>query len=505
MNDIIKILHLEDNDYDAELISFILKKNKIQADITVVQKESDFIHLVETHTFDLIFSDFSLPSYDGKSALEISKEKAPSTPFIFISGTIGEDVAIDSMLNGATDYVLKGNLNRLIPAIHRAIRERNERLERIKAQKALMESEERYRHIYEAATIGIFRMDNNGNFLMANPACVKMLGYNDNEKILGTNLFDMLYDVKELELIKYQLKIQDTLANHETVLIRKDGKAINVYINSHVQVDQSSQKRFYDAVIEDITDRKTAEKAIIAAKEAAERSDRLKSEFLAQMSHEIRTPINVILNFSSLMIEELGREEGDEEFRIIKSAGNRIIRTIDMILNMSELHTGNYNPIFRRIDLIKDVLAKIMLEQMHIASDKGIEFNLNLPDEDLLINGDEYSVYQILMNLIENAIKYTYKGKVEISAKRYDNTISVSIADTGIGIAEEYLPNIFDPFSQEQQGYTRKYEGNGLGLALVKKYCEINNSDISVTSQKDVGSTFTVVFKTASENSNESK
>ena len=112
-----------------------------------------------------------------------------------------------------------------------------------------------------------------------------------------------------------------------------------------------------------------------------------------------------------------------------------------------------------------------------------------------MITGDEYSAMQIFINLVDNAIKYTNQGKVEIViSKTHENKVEVKIIDSGIGISKEYIGNLFTPFSQEEQGYTRRFEGNGLGLALVKRYCEMNNAEIMVESVKGKGSTFKVVF-----------
>ena len=117
--------------------------------------------------------------------------------------------------------------------------------------------------------------------------------------------------------------------------------------------------------------------------------------------------------------------------------------------------------------------------------------------ENDLILADDYTVTQIFSNLIDNAIKYTPSGLVEISVYNIGNELIAEVKDTGIGISEEYGKNLFMPFTQEEQGYTRKYEGNGLGLALVKKYCDLNNCNISVESKKNAGSIFTVCFKSA--------
>lgn len=247
-----------------------------------------------------------------------------------------------------------------------------------------------------------------------------------------------------------------------------------------------------------ITDRKNYEIQLIKAKDEAEKSDRLKSEFLAQMSHEIRTPINSILSFTTLLKEELKSslpEDLADGFLFIENGAKRLIRTIDLILNMSQVQTGTYQPYYSELDLDKDILKNIITEFKNVASGKKVDLIYNVSSEDNCIKGDSYTLGQIFANLVDNAIKYTPKGKVEVALSRPNGSLAVKISDTGIGISSEFIPILFTPFTQEESGYTRKFEGNGLGLALVKKYVEMNNADITVQSRKGKGTSFTVTFK----------
>ena len=244
---------------------------------------------------------------------------------------------------------------------------------------------------------------------------------------------------------------------------------------------------------------KEAQAELLLAKEKAENSDKLKSEFLAQMSHEIRTPINSILSFSGLIKDEFEPRLTSEYrscFNAINKAGDRIIRTVDMILNMSDLQTGSYEVHPSEYNLFESVKAGLSEEFTHKAREKGLEFKLNTPVFPTIIQADEYTVNQIFANLIDNALKYTSSGKVEVSFEDLNkNEFAAKITDTGIGISEDFIPRMFEPFTQEEQGYTRRYEGNGLGLALVKKYCDLSNVKINVTSTKGKGTTFHLNFR----------
>jgi signal transduction histidine kinase len=253
---------------------------------------------------------------------------------------------------------------------------------------------------------------------------------------------------------------------------------------------------YYDQILS-LKEIQKTNKELLKAKEQAELSDKLKTQFLAQMSHEIRTPINIIINFLQILKEESQGKDGkdiEEYFEVINSASQRITRTIDLILNMSDVHVGTYNPDFTCFDL-NDIAEKINLDFRLIANQKKLGFSVIKNVESAEIKADKYAIYQVINNLVDNAIKFTEKGKVELTVdKNSDGKPLVIVSDTGIGISEDYLPNLFNPFSQEVQGYTKKYDGNGLGLALAKKYCDLNNAKLEVISKKGEGSTFSILF-----------
>ena len=270
------------------------------------------------------------------------------------------------------------------------------------------------------------------------------------------------------------------------------------FVNEYARlVRQENGEYIIEGEVQNITEKKLAEQAIINAKEKAEQSDKLKTEFLAQMSHEIRTPVNAILSFTGLLKSEMEStisEDLGDSFAIIDRAGKRIIRTIDLLLDMSQMQAGTYESSFKKFDIHSKILLNIFYEYKQIAKEKNIDFDIEINSLDNTIFADEYTIGQVFNNLVDNAFKYTEKGYIKIILNEETDSLMVSVEDTGIGIAEEFLPNLFKPFTQEEQGYTRKYEGNGLGLALVKRYCNINRAEIRVKSEKAKGSEFIVTF-----------
>jgi len=225
------------------------------------------------------------------------------------------------------------------------------------------------------------------------------------------------------------------------------------------------------------------------AKEKAEHSDKLKSHFLAQISHEIRTPLNgIITSLSTLQfeLEDQGVTDLITDFERINSASERIIRTVELILNMADLQTGGYKYLTQEFSL-NELLDSVLKNYTHRIAKKGVQLNYSKINEDLLVKLDRYSIEQIFAQLIDNACKFTDVGEINIKVENLNGLVSVDIVDTGIGMSEEYINNLFKPFSQEDSGYTRPYDGNGLGLALCKKYCDLNNIQLKVESKKNIG------------------
>ncbi|MFH1195353.1 MAG: PAS domain S-box protein [bacterium] len=340
--------------------------------------------------------------------------------------------------------------------------------------------------------------DMEDKILFVNESFTKTYGYDENE-LVGKQMTIVRSPNNSPELVNEILPAtlrggwQGELWNN-----RKDGSEFPVYLSTTIINDKDSKPLGLIGVATDITERKQILEELITAKEKAEQADKLKTEFLAQISHEIRTPLSSIIGNVDY-INDLFNKRLDPDvnycFDSIDISSKRIIRTVDLILNTAEFRTIGYKPRFMKFDLNKEILNVLYREFQHSAKQKGLQIKYNCNAEETKVIADVYSITQIFANLIDNAIKYTKEGKVEIIlAKNITGNIIVEVKDTGIGISKEFLPKIFEPFSQEEQGYTRSYDGNGLGLSLVKNYCELNNATIDVESEKNVGSSFKITF-----------
>lgn len=331
-------------------------------------------------------------------------------------------------------------------------------------------------------------------FVYVNNAAIKMLGYSFQE-FLEMRLFDVdtVWTQNYWEEFVYPLLKEEKITQLESIHKNKNGDEIPIEVSASI-INYENQE-FIIAIINDITERKKIAESLIEAKEKAEQSDKLKSDFLAGMSHEIRTPINTILNFISLIKSDLGSdisEDINESFAMIDSGSRRLIRTIDSIINMSQLQSGIFELNLAAFSIVEDVLIPLMKEHKKSTELKDLTFDLQINTTDVTVEADVYTITQLFNNIIENAIKYTRKGGIKIIIDSDKDFLIVNITDSGIGISEQFLPTLFEPFLQEEMGYTRSYEGNGLGLALVKKYLDLNNGEIEVISEKEAGSSFIV-------------
>ena len=244
----------------------------------------------------------------------------------------------------------------------------------------------------------------------------------------------------------------------------------------------------------DITEKKQFELELIKEKENAQTSDRLKTAFMNNISHEIRTPLNGILGFGQILTDrELPAEEKENYFKMLEESSDRLLNTITNIMDISLLTSGNLKinkEEFNLDRLIHDIYKKF--EYTCRQKDLAFSIQKNPAENDTRICTDGSLLTKILSQLIDNSIKFTSSGTVEISYELKENTLLISVKDSGIGISEKNKSQIFDNFMQEDNDNTRKYEGSGIGLSIVKGLTEILGGSISLESEKGKGSTFTL-------------
>lgn len=359
----------------------------------------------------------------------------------------------------------------------------------------LLKSKRHLETLQQLVPSAIFTLDREGKIKSWNKRAEEITGYTE-EEILGKTCQKFIYEECSLNCGMMNNQIIKPVLGHQTKIKTKKGEIKYIYKNLDYFRNGDKETIGVESFV-DISKIIEAEKKLVEAKELAEQSDNLKSEFLAQVSHEIRTPINSISSFNQLIIDDL-LDKVDDEYKTalysIEKSCKRVTRSIDLILNMAVMQTGSYNYKGEQFHIYSGVLADLKPQYDRLASQSNLEFKIECL-EDYIVYADHYTVTQIIINLLDNAFKYTNEGSVKLKISEYDpDRIAVSVKDTGIGIDKDFLPNLFKPFQQEESGYSRKYEGNGLGLSLVKEYCDLNNAILNVNTEKGKGSEFVLIL-----------
>nr|WP_321410111.1 PAS domain S-box protein [uncultured Carboxylicivirga sp.] len=368
-------------------------------------------------------------------------------------------------------------------------------------EKSLLESEERFRTLFTKATdpIILHAPDINSRITHCNEAAYKLLGYNSEEGLVGKTVLDISprIQVGDEDAIKYVEKnLKECVANgqsrFEALHIRKDNTTI--WLDVILTKINFQKETYIHSQWRDITEIKKYEKDLIEAKEKAEKANRLKSEFLQNMSHEIRTPMNGIVGFSELIASET-TAEGKQGFyaKVIKNSSMQLLKIIDDILEISTLETKQVSLNVEEFCL-NDFIWQIFSIYDLRSNERKIPIYIKpgLNDEESFIITDKVKLNKIIINLIDNALKFTNEGFIEIGYDLSEDFIKLYVKDTGIGIESENLEYIFDRFRRGVVQTGARDGGLGLGLSISKENARLMGGDITVESLKGVGSVFTV-------------
>ena len=348
---------------------------------------------------------------------------------------------------------------------------------------------ERYTSLTKYANDVILSIDKNGKILEANQKAFDTYGY-AKEELLQKEILDLSQDrKKDIEVIFSSINNPNGVL-FETNHKRKNGTIFPVEISAKL-IKQGSEETLL-AIIRDNTERKKLELDLILAKDKAEEMDRLKTTFLANMSHELNTPMSGIIGFSELLLSEMDNKNHREMAKIIYKSSKRLNETLNSILDLSKIESQNLQLKHNSFDLVS-MIQECKFAFAEIANKKGISFSVASNEPKILVYSDPSVLHKVLCNIIDNSIKYTEKGEVTVHLSESDEKALISVSDTGIGIPQENLDQIFEPFRQGSEGLNRKYEGMGLGLTITKKYVEILGGQLKI--QSNTGSGTNVIIE----------
>lgn len=372
--------------------------------------------------------------------------------------------------------------------------------ERKNYERTIFLQKEKYQHIIANMNLGLLEVDLEENIQYVNPGFEFISGYKA-EELIGKNAAKLLVSESHLSLIKNKVKLraQGQSDMYEVPIINKKGELKWWMISGAPNYDNKGKHTGSIGIHLDITEQKQLELDLELAKSKAEESSKAKEAFLANMSHEIRTPLNAIIG----MIRELSKEQLSEKQEVyVKNtsiASQHLLSVLNNILDISKIEAGELQLDLHHFDLQK-ILNDVKSIMLSKCNEKGIYLNINhLENKNVVFIGDSSRFRQILLNLIGNAVKFTNSGGIAVEYEVEDlhpdyQALSVSVCDTGIGMDESYLKNIFNKFSQEDTSTSRKHGGSGLGMTITRELIQLMNGTIEIKSKKNVGTRVSMKF-----------
>lgn len=362
-----------------------------------------------------------------------------------------------------------------------------------KVDTVLKESEEKFKLIFEKSIAPIMVADDKGNYLEVNKAAAEIFEYSINE-LMHMNVGDLITISNPNAVAQYEEYIRLGEETGEFGFISKNGTTkIVKYKAVRIKPD------FNVSILMDITEQKVILEELTKSKIQAEEAMNSKQRFLSNMSHEIRTPMTAIIGFSKVALKTDLTEKQKEYITAIKTSSNALLVLINDILDLAKVDAGKMTFEQNVFEMEANISAMLYLFDLKIQEKNLVcikEYDTRIPK---VLIGDSVRLNQILLNLISNAIKFTSKGKIKISVRLVDTsedkvTIEFAVEDTGIGVAENMIPKLFENFQQATSSTARQYGGTGLGLAIAKQLVELQGGIISVKSILNEGSTFSFVL-----------
>lgn len=510
MNKCLKLLIVEDSKLDAVLIIDELKAAGLTSVSKRVETPEDFKQALAEEKWEIICSDYTMPRFTALAAMKILKQSGLDIPFIIVSGSIGEELAVQALHKGADDYLMKDNLTRLPSAIERGLQKISDRRAQIQIESLLKETENSYRRLVEGVKdYGIFLMDTTGHILSWNIGAERIMGYPANE-VVGKS-FACFFTPEDIEQGQPTRELETALSQGcyeaENQLVRKDG---SLFISHDVVTpvhNDYSVLTGYSKILRDITESKQAkekiqqlagelEKRVYERTAQLERVNKELESFTHSISHDLRAPLRNLAKLSQILLSRHNEQldsEGKEYLTYILECSQQALQLSSALLDLSKVTSA---PLKRQtVDLTQ--LAEEISSELHKTDpQRQVEFKIS---QNLIAYGDPVLLKVALQNLLENAWKFTTKNPhaiIDFGLITVENEqIMFYIKDNGAGFDSDYADKLFQPFQRLHSA--DEFYGTGIGLATVYRIILRHDGHIWAKGAIDQGATFFFNFSPA--------
>ncbi len=485
---------LEDDAHDAELIQELLEANHFVCEVARVQTGAEFVAGLEDPQINLILADYKLPSFDGLSALRLALEARADVPFIFVSGSLGEEVAIESVKIGATDYVVKSRLSRLAPCVERAMREARERAERKKAQEAFRRSEMYLAEAQRLSRTGSFGWEPATGRITWSDETYRIFAYAPTTEPTVGLMLDRTHPDDRLRLrqIIGCASNQRSAFTCEHRLLMADGSVKHVRVVGHPSAEEQTGSLVFVGAVMDITDRKHAEDERerlrqLEAELAYMNRVSMMGELAASLAHEIKQPIAAAALSAQTCVQWLRREPPD-----VTNASEAASSTVAFMMRAGGIIDRVYS-LYRRgtpereaVDL-NGIVREMSLLLGETAKRNAVSIRTDLDPELPTTTADRVQLQQVLMNLMLNGVEAMQDtgGELTVASKRTeDGQLLISVSDTGVGLSNDEANRMFEAF------FTTKPRGTGMGLSISRRIIASHGGHLWKSPDLGRGATF---------------
>jgi PAS domain S-box-containing protein len=490
----LRILFLEDDPRDAELIQETLATDSITCEAKRVETKADFITSLEQGTFDLILADYTLPSFDGLSALKITRQGWPSVPFIFVSGTLDEEVAIEALKVGATDYVFKTRLARIVPSVRRALREQQERTELERAEKALRRSEAYLAEAQKLSHTGSFGWDVLSGEIYWSRETFRIFEYEPATQVTIERILQRTHPEDRSAVVQLidRVSLERKGFDFEHRLLMPDGSVKHIRVVGQPSKDESGGFEFVGAVTDVTANRRAEEEREELRQAQADLAHVTRvttmGELTVSLAHELNQPIAAAITDSKTCLRWLTREP--PELNEAREAASRVVkgttRAADIISRIRSLFKKG-TPHREPVD-VNEVIREMIVLLHNEAERHSITIHTNLASGLLRVAADRVQLQQVLMNLMLNGIEamkdLNEAGELTIKSEQHDGNSLISVSDTGVGLEPQQSDQIFHAF------FTTKSQGTGMGLPISRSIIESHGGRLWATPNPGTGATF---------------